>query len=195
MSVKRDTQSYRSYSKRLVAGLNAIDVEQWDRAADVLYESWCGGQSVFVAGNGGSFSTALHFSTDWSKGLYTLTNSPMIVRCLGSNPSLLTAFSNDIQFDDAFYRDLEMETSLGGVLVVISGSGNSKNILKVAKYAQNRGFRTIGLIGYDGGELIKNVDFPVHVKVDNMQIVEDLHSSFGHYVLEYIYARSLKSGI
>ncbi len=193
MSVVKTTQSYRDYSSRLISALNNVNVESWDAAAKMLLNAWSDGTRVFICGNGGSASTASHITTDWSKGLRNLTGRAMQVHCLVDNLSLVMALGNDLSFEEIFQKQIEMFGNANDTLVVISGSGNSRNVINAVEFAREQDMKIIGLTGFSGGALCGLTDLMVNVPVENMQVVEDLHLSFGHFVLEYIFNAHMES--
>jgi len=192
--VNRSTKSFVDYSSRLIRAIESIKTEEWDSAAKMLHGAWENQTQVFICGNGGSASTASHLMTDWTKGLFALTGQSMYVNSLGDNQSLMTALGNDFSYEDVFRKQVEMWGKKGDLLVVISGSGMSQNILNVAEYANANSMKVISLTGFNGGELRKFTDIMANVPVENMQITEDIHLSFGHFVLEYIYRIWLENG-
>jgi len=192
--VNRSTKSFADYSSRLIGAIESIKTEEWDSAAKMLHGAWENQTQVFICGNGGSASTASHLMTDWTKGLFALTGQSMYVNSLGDNQSLMTALGNDFSYEDVFRKQVEMWGKKGDLLVVISGSGMSQNILNVAEYANANSMKVISLTGFNGGELRKFTDIMANVPVENMQITEDIHLSFGHFVLEYIYRIWLENG-
>lgn len=192
--MNRSTKSFADYSSRLIRAIESIKTEEWDAAAKMLHTAWENQAQVFICGNGGSASTASHLMTDWTKGLFTLTGRSMYVNSLSDNQSLMTALGNDFSYEDVFRRQVEMWGKKGDFLVLISGSGMSQNILNVAEYANANGIRVVSLTGFDGGKLRKFTDIMANVPVENMQITEDIHLSFGHFVLEYIYRIWLENG-
>ena len=192
--MNRSTKSFADYSSRLIGAIESIKTEEWDSAAKMLHGAWENQTQVFICGNGGSASTASHLMTDWTKGLFALTGQSMYVNSLGDNQSLMTALGNDFSYEDVFRKQVEMWGKKGDLLVVISGSGMSQNILNVAEYANANSMKVISLTGFNGGELRKFTDIMANVPVENMQITEDIHLSFGHFVLEYIYRIWLENG-
>ena len=192
--MNRSTKSFADYSSRLIRAIESINTEEWDSAAKMLHTAWENQTQVFICGNGGSASTASHLMTDWTKGLFTLTGRSMYVNSLSDNQSLMTALGNDFSYEDVFRKQVEMWGKKGDLLVLISGSGMSQNILNVAEYANANGIRVVSLTGFDGGKLRKFTDIMANVPVENMQITEDIHLSFGHFVLEYIYRIWLENG-
>lgn len=147
---------------------NAIEQEKW----------------VFTCGNGGSASTASHYVTDWGK--MRLVNKGLKFKslCLSDNIGMLTAYGNDISYGNVFDYSLANYASEGDVLVVVSGSGNSENVVNAVKKAKELGLITICVVGYDGGILARICDHVIHFEVNDMQICEDLHLSFGHVVMK-----------
>ena len=192
--MNRSTKSFADYSSRLIRAIESINTEEWDSAAKMLHTAWENQTQVFICGNGGSASTASHLMTDWTKGLFTLTGRSMYVNSLGDNQSLMTALGNDFSYEDVFLKQVEMWGKKGDLLVLISGSGMSQNILNVAEYANANSMKVISLTGFNGGELRKFTDIMANVPVENMQITEDIHLSFGHFVLEFIYRIWLENG-
>ena len=141
---------------------------------------------VFVIGNGGSAAIAQHFATDWSKGLYGLNKKKANVNSLTTNSSILTAIGNDLNFDEIYSHQIEVQGKEGDLLVAISSSGNSHNIINAIKCAHKNEMHTIGLSGFSGGELSKLVNNAIIVRSNNMQVIEDVHGIFGHLVFKYV---------
>ena len=141
---------------------------------------------VFVIGNGGSAAIAQHFATDWSKGLYGLNKKKANVNSLATNSSILTAIGNDLSFDEIYSHQIEVQGKEGDLLVAISSSGNSNNIINAIKCAQKNKIVTIGLSGFNGGKLSKLVNNAIIVRSNNMQVIEDVHGIFGHLVYKYV---------
>ena len=146
---------------------------------------------VFVIGNGGSAAIAQHFATDWSKGLYGLNKKKSNVNSLTTNSSVLTAIGNDLNFEEIYSHQIEVQGKEGDLLVAISSSGNSKNIINAIRSAQRNKMVTIGLSGFNGGELSKLVDNAIVVHSNNMQVIEDVHGIFGHLVYKYVESHGL----
>ena len=169
-------------SKLTRAWLN-VDQVKLELCIDRIYRALINGQLVLTAGNGGSASTASHFVNDWAKGLREKTNSPMRAICLSDNIATITALANDVSYDQIYANQLENYMGLKPILICISGSGNSTNILSAAVQAKKLGIEVVGLIGFDGGKLIELSTSYFHCDINDMQIVEDMHLSFGHMVL------------
>lgn len=142
---------------------------------------------IFIFGNGGSASMAIHFSTDWSKGVHEKTGRAMRVNCLNSNLGLLTAVANDLSFQDSASYQLKLFSKPNDLLFLISSSGKSKNIITASKMAKELGLLVIALTGQNPSNYLEeNCDVIVKVNIDDTQIIEDVHNSFGHLVLKLI---------
>lgn len=148
---------------------------------DILVKINNVGGKIFICGNGGSASTASHFKTDFNKA-FSIAKKTMPAICLADNVSTLTAISNDYSYDDVFIYQLKYLLNEKDVLIIISGSGNSNNVIKAAEYAKKKGNTVISLVGFDGGKLKTISDYSLHVSVNNMQVSEDLQILFCHLI-------------
>lgn len=152
------------------------------RAIEMLLEARRTGQRVYVMGNGGSAATASHFVCDLIKTAHIAGFVPLRVFALSDNTPLLTAWSNDSAYEDCFSRQIEALVEPDDVVIAISASGNSRNIIEGLKAAAGRGARTIGLVGFDGGAAQGLVDVAIHVPSHHYGLVEDTHSAIGHAI-------------
>jgi D-sedoheptulose 7-phosphate isomerase len=159
---------------------SAVDLESLEAAATMLLECQARGRVVFIAGNGGSAATASHFACDLAKG--TRRNGPPTFRVVALTDSLpvLTAWANDNGYDRIFAEQLLSLARPGDLLVLISASGNSPNILAAAEEARTLGVTTIGLTGRTGGNMAALVDLAVRVPSDQIEVVEDAHLVVAH---------------
>ncbi len=146
---------------------------------DILKKAKEKKQKVFVAGNGGSAAIAMHYVCDFLKnGLNSI--------CLSENIAYLTAMSNDGDYSSVFKKQLENVASENDILILISSSGNSKNIVSAIEYAKKRGMVTIGISGFDGGKLKELADYSAHANCNSYEIAEGVHSIFGHFLAEML---------
>lgn len=180
----------KGYTEVLSAALLSVDWRQLDLAIAEIEGARTRNARLWVAGNGGSAAIADHLLCDWVKGTFTPSHPPIHVHSLVSGMALLTACANDFGYEASFSRQLEMQAQPGDVLVCISSSGNSANILAVLRKAKAMQLRTIALTGFTGGELAKLADITLHVGVHNYGIVEDCHQILMHNIAQYIYGRS-----
>jgi len=179
---------YAGYAAAYFAKLNAI-LDKMDRASidngvAVIAKAWREGRQIITLGNGGSAMTALHFITDWNKSVYLANGVQFRGRTLSDNMGLLTAYANDISYADVFIEQLKNVMQPGDLVIAISGSGNSENVIRAVNYANENGAVTLGLCGYRGGKLKDAAQHVVWADVDDMQLCEDVHAIFGHIVMQ-----------
>jgi D-sedoheptulose 7-phosphate isomerase len=177
------------YLDRLIHKLGELDVQEIDRAIGVIRRVWHAGGQIITLGNGGSAITALHFATDWSKGVFEATRRPFRGRSLMDNMGIVTAYANDVSYADVFVEQLRNIAMPQDLIVAISGSGNSENVIRAVSYANAIGCETIGLVGYSGGRLKALAKHVVWAEVNDMQIAEDIHAVFGHIVMQALCRR------
>ena len=143
----------REYIAEFVARLEHIDLDALERVVERLRTARDGGSMVYIAGNGGSAATATHWANDLAKATKRSGRAPMRMMCLSDNTSWLTALGNDEGYERVFAGQLENFARPDDVLIVISASGNSPNLLRAVELARERDVVTIGLLGFDGGAL------------------------------------------
>jgi D-sedoheptulose 7-phosphate isomerase len=178
----------RNYFATVQTLLNDIPFDAVDRVVSALVDAHRADRTVFICGNGGSAATASHFACDLSKRP-TVPGVPRFrVIALTDNVSLMTALSNDIGYESVFSEQLQPLARQGDIVIGISGSGNSPNVLNAMQVARDAGALTIGFCGYDGGKLKQIVDLPVHVPCDVMAMVEDVHLMLEHAICERLLA-------
>jgi len=189
-----------SYLERLnseVSRLNQADIQKW---ADLVYEAWQNGRFVFIIGNGGSGTTASHMAEDLGKSslrpsdLNDESKKRLKVLSLTDNAGWLLAVGNDCGYDQIFLQQLMNYGTKGDLLLAISGSGNSPNILTAVDWANRHGLTTFGLTGYDGGKLKQMQQHGLHVALDDMGMVESIHLCVFHWVLNDVFARINNEG-
>lgn len=184
-----------SYLDRLNSEISRIsqpDIQKW---ADLVYEAWQNGRFVFIIGNGGSGTTASHMAEDLGKSslrpsdLNDESKKRLKVLSLTDNVGWLLAVGNDCGYDQIFLQQLMNYGGKGDLLLAISGSGNSPNILTAVDWANRHGLTTFGLTGYNGGQLKQMQQHGLHVALDDMGMVESLHLCVFHWVLNDVFAR------
>ena len=179
-----------TYLEHEIDTLKALDVNEINAALNLLLETFENGNTVFVFGNGGSSATASHFQNDFNKGVSEHTEKKFNFQCLNDNVATVMAVANDIGFDEVFHFQLIGHMRPGDVVLAISGSGNSRNVINAVEYAKEQGAKVIGLTGFGGGKLKELSDVSLHVPVNSMQITEDIHMVFDHLMMSIFY-RSL----
>lgn len=172
------------YLARLTTVLDAMDRDSIDKGIELIEKTWRSGNQIITLGNGGSSLTALHFINDWNKSIYLATGVPFRGRSLVDNVGLIMAYANDISFEDLFVEQLKNVLQPGDLVIAISGSGNSPNVVRAVEYANDHGAATLGLCGYRGGRLKDLAQHVVWADIDDMQLSEDVHAIFGHIVMQ-----------
>ena len=176
------------YLDRLKATIDAVDKEQISNFMNLLVEALDAGRQIFIMGNGGSAATASHFVCDFNKGVSYGKEKRFKFICLNDNMATLMAYGNDTSYEDIFVEPLKNYFNSGDLVVGISGSGNSMNVVRAVEWANQNGGTTIALTGYSGGKLKQLAAHNVHVPVDDMQITEDLHMVIDHCVMKIFYS-------
>ena len=174
------------YFKNLKAVFDELDYDVFDKCAKIVISYINNNNKIICCGNGGSASTASHYVTDWVKMAQTQNKQKLNAICLSDNTGMLTAYANDIGYDAVFSEQVKCYGESKDLLICVSGSGNSKNLLKAVEVAKQHNIRTMAIVGYDGGQLIKKCDYKVHIPSFDMQICEDIHLVFGHVVMKKI---------
>ena len=177
------TKDIQDYLRIEQETLSKLDVSEISRALNVLLEALENDRTVYIFGNGGSGSTASHFTGDFNKGVSEGLQKVFRFQCLNDNLPTLLAVANDFDYSEVFVYQLRGRLQPGDVVMAISGSGNSKNVLKAAEYAKEQGAAVIGLTGYSGGALRALADISLHVPVNSMQVAEDIHLVFDHLMM------------
>jgi len=175
-----------SYFERLKKTIDLIPVEDLNNMMNLLLNARNDGHLILIMGNGGSAATASHFASDFNKGLSYNKSKRFKFLCLNDNIPTMMAYSNDVSYDDIFLETMKNFLNEGDLVIGISGSGNSKNVLKAFEYANKQNAITIALTGYDGGELKNFSKHNVHIPVNDMQISEDLHMVLDHCMMKIL---------
>lgn len=181
MSKKFTIDNYFSAHAALRDRLN---IDSFKMGVDIVIKTFEAGKKIITCGNGGSAYTASHYITDWNKMVNLTIGRKFRGISLCDNMGLVTAFGNDLSYDDIFSGQLKAIMDDGDLLVAVSGSGNSPNVLKAVEYANSVGGQTLAIVGYDGGKLKSIAKHNVWVPSFDMQLCEDVHLMFGHLVMK-----------
>jgi D-sedoheptulose 7-phosphate isomerase len=169
-----------------------LNVEAFQKGIDTVNSAFQNGKKIITCGNGGSASTASHYITDWNKMVNLATGKKFRGVSLCDNIGLITAYGNDLSYDDVFSGQIDALMDEGDLLVAISGSGNSTNVIKAVEAAKRAGGKTLAVVGYDGGKLKPLCDQVVWVESFDMQLCEDVHLMFGHMVMKTLCSSSIR---
>lgn len=166
--------------------ISDMDIEEINKVMEKLIEVYQRGGFIYVFGNGGSAATASHFVNDFNKGASEKLDKRFRFCCLNDNVSSVLAIANDISYDEVFRFQLKNYLNPGDLVIGISGSGNSANVVNAIEYANSVNVETIGLVGYDGGKVKQLADYSIHIKSYDMQKVEDIHMMIEHTMMRII---------
>jgi D-sedoheptulose 7-phosphate isomerase len=169
-----------------------IDPESFLKGIEMIKGAFENGKKIITCGNGGSASTASHYITDWNKMVNLATGKKFRGVCLSDNVGLITAYGNDLTYADVFAGQVDALMDEGDLLVAVSGSGNSPNILKAIEATRCAGGKVLGVVGYDGGKMKPLCDHSVWVPSFDMQLCEDVHLMFGHMVMKTLCGSPIK---
>lgn len=181
------TKEIETYIQYEVSTLHALNKNEINKALNLLLRTFENGNTVFVFGNGGSSATASHFQNDFNKGVSEHTEKKFNLLCLNDNVATMMAVANDIGFDEVFRFQLQGHVKSDDVILAISGSGNSQNVINAVEYAKEQGCEIIGLTGFGGGKLRTLSDVSLHVPINSMQITEDIHMVYDHLMMSVFY--------
>lgn len=186
---------FEQYGDRLKSEISRLSGDQVSRFVDKLEQAYKDDRQVFIIGNGGSATSASHFAEDLGKGLLSedelkrFSRRRLRVQSLTDNNGWLLAIGNDLGYEHVFTQQLANFAKTGDLLIAISGSGNSPNILNAVRWARDNGLFSFGLTGFNGGQLKQIQDDGIHVDLNDMGMVESLHLCIFHWVLNDFYAR------
>ena len=168
--------------------INKLDQKQIKNLLEVLDDALKTNKNIYVFGNGGSGSTASHLYNDFAKAIFKETDKKFRIYCLNDNIPSLLAVANDIGYEEVFrYQLKRYGISSNDVIIALSGSGNSKNIINAVSYAKDNGATIIGLTGFDGGKLKKLSDYSLDTNINDMRITEDIHLIINHLLINAFY--------
>jgi Phosphoheptose isomerase len=176
-----------AYFETLKTTVDQVDRKEIQKAMEVLVKARDQKKYIFIMGNGGSAATASHYAGDFNKGLSLNREKRFRFVALNDNAPTVLSLANDVSYDAIFVEQLKNFLDDGDVVIAISGSGNSKNIINAVEYAKQKGNTVIGMTGYSGGKLKDLSDIQLHVPLDNMQVVEDVHMVFCHLMTSILY--------
>ncbi len=175
-----------SYISGLVEVLHNIDKQSVSDVISLIEQTLENEGIIYVFGNGGSAANASHIQNDFNRGISEHSLKKLRVQCLSDNIATITAIANDFSYEDIYYRQLLGRLREKDIVIAISCSGNSKNIIKAAEYVKKCGNALVGITGFDGGKLLDMADYSLHANVQNMQMSEDIHIIFNHLIMNVL---------
>ncbi|HIJ55178.1 MAG TPA: SIS domain-containing protein [Deltaproteobacteria bacterium] len=182
---------FQEFAKEYIDSLNGLlgsfDTEAFDRIVNSILDAYSDETAIFIMGNGGSASTASHFACDINKGCCLDLDKKFKVICLNDNIPTLLAYANDLDYASVFVEQLKNFFHSEDLVIGISGSGNSENVLRAIRYANENGGKTVGLTGYSGGKLGQLADIAYVAASDDMQKIEDVHMIIVHMIMQAVH--------
>jgi len=161
-----------------------------EKLADDLLRAWIEGRSVYICGNGGSAANAIHIANDLHYGIGACGSEPKIsglrVEALTANQGIITCLANDIGYENIFSHQLEVKGRSNDLLILLSGSGNSLNVIKALEVSRNKGLKSYAILAYNGGKCKAMADISLHFPVNDMQIAEDTQLIVGHICMQWL---------
>lgn len=177
---------FENYQSRLINCIQSFDWSPVSRLAKEILSAYKEGRHVFLCGNGGSAANAIHITNDFLCPQAKNKGTGIKVTALSANQAVLTCLANDIGYENIFSFQLESLGKKGDILIALSGSGNSPNILKAVNTAKKIGISTYAILGFDGGKCLRLADVAIHFPVNDMQIAEDLQLIAGHMLMQQL---------
>ena len=188
MNTVKDLESLcAGYADKLSNVLASSDWSNVGQLGKDIRECWLAGRQVFFCGNGGSAGNAIHLANDFLYGIAKRTGAGLKVQALSANQAVMTCLANDVDYDCIYSEQLAVLAEPGDLLVVLSGSGNSPNILRALDQASSMGVKSYAILGYGGGKCKSLADFSIHFPVDDMQIAEDMQLVVGHMLMKWLH--------
>jgi len=178
---------FSDYATRLQSILSESDWSPVSQLAIDMKKCWLAKRQVFICGNGGSAGNAIHLANDYLYGIAKRSGGGLRVNALPANAAVLTCLGNDIGYDRIFAEQLAVQGQASDLLIVLSGSGNSPNILAVLEQAKLMHIKSYAILGFSGGRSKELADVAIHFPVDDMQIAEDLQLVVGHMLMQWLY--------
>jgi len=179
--------SFAGYADRLGKVLSSSDWSGVAGLAKDMHAAWTGGHQVFLCGNGGSAGNAVHLANDFIYGVAKRTGGGIRALALSANPAVMTCLANDVGYDRIYCEQLAVHGREGDLLIALSGSGNSSNIVSVLERARSMSIKSYAILGYDGGRSKELADVAIHFPVNDMQIAEDMQLIVGHMLMQWLY--------
>lgn len=178
---------FADYASRLS---HVLQTSEWSGVAELakdMKRAWDNGNQVFFCGNGGSAGNAVHLANDFIYGVAKRTGGGIRAVALSANTAVMTCLANDVGYDHIYSEQLAVLANEGDVLIALSGSGNSPNILQVLEQARIKKVRSYAILGYSGGKALTMADVAIHFPVNDMQIAEDMQLVVGHMLMQWLY--------
>lgn len=186
-------QQIRNYTNKLSRALSQEAMHDIQELAETLLEAWREGRHIYLCGNGGSAGNAAHLANDFIYGAGVKNGGGLRAEALSANTAVLTCLANDIGYENIYSEQIRVKGKPGDVLVILSGSGNSPNVVKAIEIGNTIGMKTFAILGFSGGRCKELAQYPIHFEIDDMQIAEDLQLIVGHICVQWLYEQDVSN--
>jgi D-sedoheptulose 7-phosphate isomerase len=176
----------KEYTDKLLNSLLHETMSRISLLGNALLLAWREGHSIYICGNGGSAGNAIHLANDFIYGVGKKNGGGMRVEALSANPAVITCLANDTGYDNIYAEQLRVKARPGDILIVLSGSGNSPNVVKALETGNRIGMQTFAILGFSGGECKTLAQYPIHFEINDMQVAEDLQLIVGHICMQWL---------
>lgn len=176
----------KQYLTKIADAFDDTKYNQVELLAETLQDAWEKKKQVFICGNGGSAGNAIHLANDFNYGIDKKTGVGLRIDALPANQSIITCLANDEGYEFIYAQQLKVKANAGDTLIVLSGSGNSPNVVKALEVANEMGLKTFAILGFSGGKCKQLAQVPIHFAIDDMQVSEDLQTVVGHICMQWL---------
>lgn len=183
----------KTYSQKLTFALSMSAMDKVVDLGQALRDAWKNGNNVYLCGNGGSAGNAIHLANDFFHGAGLNNGGGLKVEALSANPAVLTCLANDLGYEEIYAEQIRVKANPGDVLIVLSGSGNSPNVVRALEMGNDKGMRTFAILAFSGGHCKKIAQHPIHFEIDDMQVAEDLQLIIGHMCMQWLCANPVNN--
>jgi len=181
----------QKYAQKLSEAMSLEAMGLVPHLAESMKIAWETNANIYIFGNGGSAGNAIHLANDFIYGSGTRNEKGISIESLSANAAIITCLANDIGYEEVYSEQLRVKANKGDILIALSGSGNSKNIIRAIEQGNKVGMQTFAILGFDGGECKNIAKYPIHFQVDDMQIAEDLQLIVGHMCMQWLYKQNI----
>ena len=182
-------EKFTHYSKRLSIAVAKIDLDQVELLTEEVFGRITRRKQIFLCGNGGSAANSIHIANDYLCGVEKKPGAGARVEALPANQAVVTCLANDIGYSEIYAEQIRVKADEGDLLIVLSGSGNSENILKALEAAHNIGVKTAAILGFSGGKAKSLANIVIHAEINDMQISEDIQTMVLHHIMQVCFER------
>ena len=175
-----------NYKKNLIETLKKLNVDKVEEFCELILNVWKTNNTIYLCGNGGSAANAIHIANDMTYGAGKKNGKGISIESLSSNSAVLTCLANDLGYEDIFSEQIKVKGKPNDLLIVLSGSGNSKNVIKAIEIAKNKKMKTFAIVGFDGGKCKKIADNSIHFNINDMQVAEDFQLIVSHMCMQWL---------